>query len=328
MISKQQAEKAATMAEPVNPTQLVATVEEAEKPSPRKQELLDIASLLSDYECEHLLRLVKDVAAGERFWEGDVGIFYNEYVKARYFNYVRNPAAFGSAAPQSAAGIYAPIPIEKRYPDAKRIPLPTPERMSASITDLLLNRRSRREYAELSLSLAQLATLLEHGCGTTGAVSTYGYKNVPLRTFPSSGGLQATELYLFVQKVEGVGHGLYHYNPTGRALELLKPGDHMPLVKVLVPGEPLVGGSAAVMVFTGCYERIRWKYGARAYRYMCMDIGFMGENLYLAAEAMQLGFCAIAGFIEDELEQFLGIDGQNEMALLVASVGARRTSDV
>ena len=129
------------------------------------------------------------------------------------------------------------------------------------------------------------------------------------------------ELYLFVQKVEGIAPGLYHYSPIDRALELLKPGDHTPTIKVLVPGQPGVCSSAALMVFTGCYERIRWKYGARGYRYMCMDIGFMGENLHLAAEAMRLGFCAIAGFIEDELEHFLGVDGQNEMALLVASVG-------
>jgi SagB-type dehydrogenase family enzyme len=159
-------------------------------------------------------------------------------------------------------------------------------------------------------------------------VSGYGYNNVPMRTFPSSGGLQAMEIYIFLQKVEGAAPGLYHYNSTARELELLKPGDHTSMVKVLVPGQPWVGGSAVAMVFTGCYERIRWKYGARGYRYMCMDIGFMCENLHLAAEAMQLGFCAIAGFIEDELELFLGADGQNEMALLVASVGVRRAEPV
>jgi hypothetical protein len=56
---------------------------EDRKASPRKQELLELANVLSDYECEHLVRAVKDVAVGERFWEGDVGIFYNEYVKTR-----------------------------------------------------------------------------------------------------------------------------------------------------------------------------------------------------------------------------------------------------
>jgi SagB-type dehydrogenase family enzyme len=321
MSAKPQPKGVVVAAERADAAQLVTAVQQCEGLSPHKQELLDLVDLLSDYECEHLLRAVKNVAMGERFWEGDVGIFYNEYVKARYFNYVRNPMAFGSVAPQSGAGIFAPIPIEKRYPDAERASLPPPERLATAITDVLLNRRSQRTYTERPISILQLATLLEHGCGTTGAVSAYGYNNVPLRTFPSSGGLQAMELYLFLQNVEGASPGLYHYNPCARALELLKPGDHRPMVKALVPSQPGVGGAAVVMVFTGCYERIRWKYGARGYRYMCMDIGFMGENLHLAAEAMQLGFCAIAGFIEDELELLLGIDGQDEMALLVASVG-------
>lgn len=313
--------QAAPSAEAVGPTESAGLRQGAEDASTRKQELLELVSLLSDYECEHLLRAVKDVAVGERFWEGDIGIFYNEYVKARYFNFVRNPAAFGFAAPQSEGGIYAPIPIEKSYPEAQRVPLPPPVRVTTSITDLLKNRRSRRDYAQGSISLAQLATLLELGCGTTGAVSAYGYSNVPLRTFPSTGALQAMEIYLFAQRVDGVASGLYHYNPTGRALELLKPGDHMPMIRELVPGQPGAASSAALLIFTGCYERVRWKYGARAYRYMCMDIGFLGENLHLASEAMSLSFCAIAGFIEDELELYLGINGQDEMALLVASVG-------
>jgi nitroreductase len=54
-----------------------------------------------------------------------------------------------------------------------------------------------------------------------------------------------------------------------------------------------------------------------------MDIDFVCENLYLVAESMGLAFCAVAGFMEDELEGYLQIDGQSEMALLVASLGLR-----
>ena len=290
----------------------------------RKRELLELVALLSDYECEHLARAVKNVAAGERFWEGDVGTFYNEYVKARYFNYVQNPTAFGSAAPQTEAGIYAPIPIDKSYPDAECLSFPPPGSLTTNLTDLMRSRRSRREYAEGSVSLAQLSTWLMHGCGITGAIAAYGYNSVPLRTFPSTGGLQAMEVYLFVQSVDGLKSGLYHYNSAKHVLDLIKIGDHASMIKLLVPGHPGIDKSAVVLVITGCYDRVRWKYGARAYPYMCMDIGFLGENLYLAAEAMELGFCAIAGFIEDELELYLGIDGDNEMALLVGSFGLRR----
>ena len=77
-------------------------------------------------------------------------------------------------------------------------------------------------------------------------------------------------------------------------------------------------------MLTGYYDRLRWKYGERAYRYMCMDTGFLAENLYLAAEAMGLGACAIAGFIDDAVEKLLGVDGKSEVVLLLATVGVRR----
>lgn len=55
---------------------------------------------------------------------------------------------------------------------------------------------------------------------------------------------------------------------------------------------------------------------------MCVDIGYLGQNIYLVAEA--LGACAIAGFVDDALEQLLGVDGKNEMILLLTAVGVPR----
>src|SRR6516162_10714313 len=59
-----------------------------------KEALHSLVDLLSDYECKHLYSAVNGVVAGERFWEHDAGLFYNEYVKTRYSYYVRNPGAF------------------------------------------------------------------------------------------------------------------------------------------------------------------------------------------------------------------------------------------
>jgi SagB-type dehydrogenase family enzyme len=77
----------------------------------------------------------------------------------------------------------------------------------------------------------------------------------------------------------------------------------------------------AVFMITGCFDRLRWKYGERAYRYMCMDIGYLGQSLYLVGEALGLGVCAIAGFMDDAIEQFLGVDGRDEIPLLLTTVG-------
>jgi SagB-type dehydrogenase family enzyme len=74
--------------------------------------------------------------------------------------------------------------------------------------------------------------------------------------------------------------------------------------------QPFVERAAAIILITGCFDRLRWKYGERAYRYMCMDIGYLGQNIYLVGEALNLGACAIAGFMDDAVEQFLGVDGR------------------
>jgi SagB-type dehydrogenase family enzyme len=58
---------------------------------------------------------------------------------------------------------------------------------------------------------------------------------------------------------------------------------------------------------------------------MCIDTGYLGQNIYLVAEALGLGACAIAGFVDDALEQLLGVDGKNEMILLLTAVGVPRT---
>ena len=71
----------------------------------------------------------------------------------------------------------------------------------------------------------------------------------------------------------------------------------------------------------GNHERLRWKYGERAYRFLCIDAGVLPEDLLLTAEALGLGACAISGFADDLVEELLEINGRDEIALLLVTVG-------
>lgn len=289
-------------------------------PTDTKTRLRELLDLLSPYECQHVLDTVARISVGDRFWEDDVAIFYNEYVKARYATYVRNPGAFTEGV-SGTNGIYASVPVEKRYNQCEAVRLSKPGELKQNIQDVLTNRRSRRECNEKPLSLDELGTLLQRACGTTGHAPAYGYNNIPLRPYASSGALQSTEVYFFASRVAGLKPGLYHFNASDGAVELMKPGFQSSVLRAWIPGQPTAADAPVIFVFSGCYERLQWKYGARSYRYMCMDIGFLCQNIHLVAEAMGLAFCAIAGFIEDEIEGYLDIDGQNEMVLLTASLG-------
>jgi SagB-type dehydrogenase family enzyme len=282
--------------------------------------LRDLVETLSDAEAQEILHTVAGVTDGERYWEDDVAVYFNERIKSR-----RIPdESGGDLTPLIAVtdeGIFAPVPVRKEYPAAPRMRLPGAEHLDVGLTDVLRRRRSRREYARAPLRLSHVATLLSHAAGVTGAGPGYGYGRLPLRTFPSAGGLQSPELYLFARRVDDLAAGVHHYDTLNHALELIEPGDHGPALERIAFAQPELDDAPAVFFVTGCYERLRWKYGPRAYRYICMDAGFLAQNLQLAAEAMGLGACAIAGFLDDAAEAFVGADGRDELALLFMTVG-------
>jgi SagB-type dehydrogenase family enzyme len=79
--------------------------------------------------------------------------------------------------------------------------------------------------------------------------------------------------------------------------------------------------AAAVFVWSAVFERCKWKYGQRAYRYVYLDAGHIAENLALAAVSLNFGSCEIGALFDDEVNAILGIDGEQESTILMAVVG-------
>jgi SagB-type dehydrogenase family enzyme len=286
---------------------------------PYRQELQGLIQLLSEYECKNVMRVVRQVCEGERFWEGDFGHFYNEYVKLRYFKLPRDR----STAPRlSVEGSFVPLPMTKSYAEAERIVLPEPLSFDARLIDTLIHRRSRRDFSGAAISLVVLSTLLHYACGVAGVVEAYGYSRLPVRMFPSHGGLQSSEVYLSIQSISDVPAGLYHYHPAEHVLECLKKGSQAELLSTLAFDERFFETAAVVFLVTGCYERLKWKYGERSYRFICIDAGFVAQNLYLVSQALGLGACAVSGFAQDGIEELFEIDGKNEIAMMLMPLGA------
>ena len=63
------------------------------------------------------------------------------------------------------------------------------------------------------------------------------------------------------------------------------------------------------------------KYGERGYRFMLLEAGHIAQNALLAANALGLGACPFGGFIDDDLDRLLGIDGLDEVSLYLIGVG-------
>ncbi len=142
-----------------------------------------------------------------------------------------------------------------------------------------------------------------------------------LRSAPSAGALYPIEVYLVVHRVEGLKPGLYHYGVRDHALELVRASDLRGEIVRHGLMQEFLGQANLVLVFTAIFQRLRWKYQERTYRYALLEAGHLGQNVYLAATSMGMGACAVGAFLDDDLNAMLGVDGQHEAAIYMLSVG-------
>ena len=76
-----------------------------------------------------------------------------------------------------------------------------------------------------------------------------------------------------------------------------------------------------VFVWSAIFNRSKWKYKQRAYRYVYLDAGHIAENLALSATSIGLGSCQIGAFFDDEVNRIIEVDGVEESAIYLSVVG-------
>jgi SagB-type dehydrogenase family enzyme len=204
-----------------------------------------------------------------------------------------------------------------------RVPLGMPEFPQAqSIWEVFRNRRSRRRFIDLPISLSQLNVLLWCSQGQSGELKNSAVRlRYPLRTAPSSGALYPIETYLFVNSVTDIQPGLYHLDVKDWALEGLRLGDLREEAHDGLFQQSFTRVAAVNIVWTALLPRCRDKYHERAYRYIWWDVGHISENLHLAATALGIGSCAMGAWVDSKINQSLGIDGVEHFSVLTASIG-------
>jgi SagB-type dehydrogenase family enzyme len=184
--------------------------------------------------------------------------------------------------------------------------------------EVLQKRRSIRDYTQAPLTLTELSSLLWATQGITEKAFSPWY-----RTAPSAGALHPIDTYLVVNRVEGLDPGIHFLDVAGFSLETRREGDFsLPIARAALEQE-MTRTAAVVFVWVAVIERSRQKYRQRAYRYIYLDCGHIAQNLYLAATAMNLGCCGIAAFFDDEVNELVGVDGLEETAIYLATVGKR-----
>jgi SagB-type dehydrogenase family enzyme len=236
----------------------------------------------------------------------DVGVIYHEWSKPGVLD------ALGSVA-----GWGAQPPLYKQYRGAVRVALGEPKHSGGlSAAEAMMRRRSTRSFSSAPIPLDDLSRLLQLASG----ISADRFGNAR-RTAPSSGALYPVELYPVIHNVDGLDRGVYHYAFREHALEVVRAGDYRKRVVEQGLMQEFLGQCAAVIFLTQILQRMRPKYQDRSYRYGLVEIGHIGQNIYLAATAMGLGACGVGAFMDDDINAMLGVDGTDEAAIYMVAVG-------
>ena len=197
---------------------------------------------------------------------------------------------------------------------------------------ILNNRNSKRKYAEDALTLTELSFLL---WATQGVKRVIGNnRKATLRTVPSAGARHPFETYLFVNNVEGLKQGMYHYLALTHELELIREdADQENKVTKAFLGQSFAGGAPVSFVWSVVPYRSEWRYSVDAQKYALLDAGHICQNLYLAGEAIGCGVCAIGAYDQQLTDSLIGLSNaysseeDSEFTVYAAAVGKKVTEN-
>ncbi|EHR77621.1 nitroreductase [Thermococcus litoralis DSM 5473] len=195
---------------------------------------------------------------------------------------------------------YFPRGRETTY-SGEKILLPEPRlKGDMSVEEAIAKRKSIRTYKNQPISIEELAQLLW---------ACQGITHEDKRAAPSAGATYPFEIFVVVGNVEGLRPGIYHYDPFEHSLTMIKEGDFRKDLQKAALNQKWVGDAPVDIVLVAFYERTTRIYGERGIRYVHMEAGHIGQNIYLQATALGLGTVAVGAFYDDEVAKIIGTEG-------------------
>ena len=189
-------------------------------------------------------------------------------------------------------------------PEPIKLPPPS-QKDGMSLEEAIARRRSIRRFAPEPISLSQLSQVLWAAQGITDSLWKH-------RAAPSAGATYPLEIFLACGEdgIVEVAVGIYHYRVDNHSLSLHYQGDiRLELARAAL-GEESIYQAPVDIVICAIYERTAVRYGARAERYVHMEVGHVGQNIYLQATALGLATVAVGAFNDEKVREVLRLDKQ------------------
>jgi SagB-type dehydrogenase family enzyme len=187
-----------------------------------------------------------------------------------------------------------------------------------SVEKAIKERRTIRDFKERILSLAHLSQLLWATQGITDPT-------IGGRAAPSGGALYPLDIYVLIGEngVEKMEAGVYHYLPREHSVSMISKGDRRREIASASLGQMWMAKAPVTYIITSEYKRITGKYGERGVRYALIEVGHVGQNLFLQAEALGLGAGIVGAFNDLEVSKVADLPPKHE-PLLMMPVGYKK----
>lgn len=149
-------------------------------------------------------------------------------------------------------------------------------------------RKSRRSFKRTKLKKEQLSQLIWAA-----------------RKAPSAGATYPLELYIVIgaECVDDTDAGVYHIERGYLALK--EAGDVREDLAVACLSQAFIADAPVSFVIGAEYKRTTSRYGDRGIRYVHIEVGHAGQNIYLQCESLGLATVAIGAFHDDEVAKVL-----------------------
>jgi SagB-type dehydrogenase family enzyme len=177
------------------------------------------------------------------------------------------------------------------------------------LQELILARRSVRQFAPRPLSLAVAQQVLDVTFGADDALRRAGALPVRMTLWLALGA-----------GGDGDEQGVYRWEPReGRLLRVRDGVTQQDVLATML--QHALARAPGVIYITGDFEQAVNDHGARGYRELISRAGALAARATLASVALGLGACPWGGLSEDGWGRLLGIDRYSECPLFGVSLG-------
>ncbi len=187
-----------------------------------------------------------------------------------------------------------------------------------SVERAIKERRTIRDFQPKPLTLDQLSQLLWSAQGITDERNGF-------RAAPSGGALYPLDVYAVVGEgaVEGLVSGVYHYHPLSHSIQVIRKGDRRKEVASASLWQMWMVRAPVIFVITSEYDRITGKYGNRGMRYAQIEVGHVGQNIFLQSGALGLAAGIVGAFRDGAVAKAIGAPKAHE-PLIIMPVGYKK----